>query len=317
MSGLQFALASLAVLATLLTGTARADDAVAELAIAHGVSLRREHRDTEALAEFRRAYAEAPTPRALAQIGLAEAALDQWVSAEVDLLRALASDDLWIAKQRQVLRLALDEIDAHLGTLEVTGPEGGELWIDGALAGRLPRPSLRVPAKHLSLELRAPGFETARREIDPEPRITMRIAFALEGAQTAPAAVETRFPVATASAERPPPKPARTRTFAWLAAGGAAVFLSAGVGLSAYALDRAGHYNHDTACNAPDRSATCPKLRSAALTAQTAAVTSYAVGGAAALTSAILFLIPTKDVSTRSSLQCAPLLGGATCRYVF
>src|SRR5258708_34500686 len=130
MGGHRLGRGSRAGLASLGTGTARAEAAVADLAIAHGVSLRREHRDTEALAEFRRAYAEAPTPRALAQIGLAEAALEQWVTAEVDLQRALASDDPWIAKHRQVLRLALNEIDAHLATLEVGGPEGGDLRID-------------------------------------------------------------------------------------------------------------------------------------------------------------------------------------------
>ena len=319
MGGHQFGLASLAVLASLVTGTARADDAVAELAIAHGVSLRREHRDTEALAEFRRAYAEAPTPRALAQIGLAEAALEQWVTAEVDLQRALASDDPWIAKQRQVLRLALNEIDAHLATLEVVGPEGGELWIDGALGGRLPISFLRVPAKHLALELRAGGIETTRREIDTEPHSTTHVTFAVGAARVPPATAEPlRIPVAIASADRPQPMHTHTRTWAWLAAGGATVFLSAGVGLSAYALDRAGHYNHDTTCNsATVRSETCSKLRSEALTAQTADVVSYAVGGAAALTSAILFLIRPSEASTRSSLRCSPLLGGVTCLYVF
>src|SRR5579859_3177458 len=97
--------ASLAI--SLVATPARADDSDAEAAIAHGVELRRKHMDVEALADFRRAYAIAPTPRALAQIALAEAALSRWVPAETDLLRAIAAEDEWIDRQRGVLQLAL------------------------------------------------------------------------------------------------------------------------------------------------------------------------------------------------------------------
>src|SRR5262249_16904585 len=79
----------------------------ADQAIAHGVALRRERKDAEALAEFRRAYALSPTPHALGQIALAEAALDQWVSAENDLLHVLVADDPWVARQRSALEIAL------------------------------------------------------------------------------------------------------------------------------------------------------------------------------------------------------------------
>jgi Flp pilus assembly protein TadD len=41
----------------------------------HGIALRRQRRDAEALEEFRRSYALRPTPRTLAQIGFAEQAL--------------------------------------------------------------------------------------------------------------------------------------------------------------------------------------------------------------------------------------------------
>src|SRR5438552_4906258 len=87
----------------------------ADDAMHHGVQLRRERRDEEALAEFRRANTLAPTPRARAQMGLAEQALARWAEADADLRAALASkDDDWIARNRAELESALAIIDGHL-----------------------------------------------------------------------------------------------------------------------------------------------------------------------------------------------------------
>src|SRR5947209_3601580 len=75
------------------------DEAAADAAIRRGVDLRKQGRDMDALEEFRKAYAAARSPRALAQIALAEQALGRWVDAESDLDQALASkSDPWIRK---------------------------------------------------------------------------------------------------------------------------------------------------------------------------------------------------------------------------
>src|SRR5437868_5098645 len=90
-------------------GAARADDA--DALIKQGVELRRARRDREALERFRRAYDLAPTPRALAQMGLAEQALSRWVDAESHLGRALEiAEDAWIAKYRTTLEASRVEI---------------------------------------------------------------------------------------------------------------------------------------------------------------------------------------------------------------
>ena len=126
-----------------------------------GIELRRHGDDRGALREFRRAYAAAPNPRTLAQIGLAEQALGIWVDAEAHLSEALnAGDDSWIATNRVTLQQALKSVAAHLGTLEVESDTAGvALEINGVSAGSLPlqRP-MRVAAGTVVLSARAPGF---------------------------------------------------------------------------------------------------------------------------------------------------------------
>ena len=131
----------------------------------HGLALRREGRDAEALEEFRHAYAVRPTPSALAQIALAEQALGLWVVAEADLQSALDEEDPWIARHRRLLASGLADIRTHLAGLEVECEViGAELWVNGARSALLPlaRP-LRVEAGSVVIELRAPGYAPARR----------------------------------------------------------------------------------------------------------------------------------------------------------
>src|SRR5262245_38202257 len=69
----------------------------AEAAIKRGIELRKKGDDEQALREFTQAYQLSKSPRALAQMGVAEQALGRWVDAEVHVERALqASSDGWI-----------------------------------------------------------------------------------------------------------------------------------------------------------------------------------------------------------------------------
>ena len=144
--------------AAALSSPARADshdDAEADAAIKRGVELRRHAKDQDALEEFRKAYALVKSPRALAQVGLAEQALGRWVDAENDLAEAMASkSDPWIRKNLSTLNGAVDVIRKHLGSLDVIGPAGAELLIDGHSAGTLPlaKPA-RVPIGSLTIEV--------------------------------------------------------------------------------------------------------------------------------------------------------------------
>jgi hypothetical protein len=132
----------------------------------HGLSLRRQRRDAEALTDFLRAYAVFPAPRTLAQIALAEQALGLWVDAETHLRSALlVTDDPWIESHRELLAEGLSDIQSHLGWLEVDADvAGAELWVNGARGATLPLVvPLRLEAGSVVIEVRALGYATTRR----------------------------------------------------------------------------------------------------------------------------------------------------------
>jgi hypothetical protein len=138
--------------------------AQAEALIAEGVALRTQQRDAEALTRFEEANRLAPSARALAQIALAEQALNRWVMAERHMREALAATtDPWIVRNTGPLRSALTVIDSHLGRLEVrTNVAGAELWVSAVREGTLPLAApVRVVVGAVPIELRAPGYQTA------------------------------------------------------------------------------------------------------------------------------------------------------------
>lgn len=164
LSALSF-VACLSCLAT--TNVARADDD-AETLIARGVELREKGKDEEALVVFKKAYAKTPSPRARAQVALAEQALGMWVAAETDLVAALASEaDPWIAKNRAALDGALGVIRRHIGSLEVRGADGAEIFVDGAPVGVASAgASFRVEAGRRTLEARSKGHHATTRSVE-------------------------------------------------------------------------------------------------------------------------------------------------------
>ena len=145
-----------------------ADAADADTLIARGIDLREHGKDDEALAVFKKALAKTPSPRARAQVALAEQALGLWIAAESDLLLALAADsDPWIAKNRAAIEGALAVVRRHLGSLEVRGTDGAEVVLDGVRLGTLPAAApFRVEAGKRTLELRAKGFHPTTRSIE-------------------------------------------------------------------------------------------------------------------------------------------------------
>jgi hypothetical protein len=290
-----------------LAGRGAAADASSRDMVEKGIQLRREHRDAEALEQFRRAEQLNPAPRIRAQIGLAEQALAQWVEAERDLTQALsAKDDPWIREHADALENALAAIRQHLGSVTIdTNVSGAELWINGARVGLLPIASTRVGAGTVNVEIRSAGYATARRSVDVPPGKSATERLDLVPALPAPN-LESSPPVdATLGADMPTP-PSTHRMLAWGALGAAGAMLTVGLGAQLVNQLNAVHYNDDSQClrpNAGTRDAQCGIYRYRAETAQTFAFVGY--GGAAVfgIASGVLFLTaPSRHRAKESAL---------------
>jgi hypothetical protein len=162
-------------------GTAQAADY--ESLMREGISLRRSGNDLAALTRFQQAFGLNQTPRAEAQIGLAEQALGRWTAADKHLKEALESaSDPWIRKNRASLLEARAVVVTHLGQIEIAGvPVGAEVRVDGELIGRLPlsRP-ITVTAGGVAVEVRAPGYVPIVRATTVTARTLTRETFTLQ-----------------------------------------------------------------------------------------------------------------------------------------
>ncbi len=266
----------------------------AEEAIHHGVELRRERRDAEALAEFRRAYALLPIPRVRAQIGLAEQALGQWLAAEEDLTAAIgAAGDPWIEQNRPVFEPALETIRSHLAAIEVTADAAGAvLRVNGALQGPLPR-DVRVETGEVVLEVSAPDRAPVTRAIDVSAGVLLKESFSLP--RVAPPPPPDERPSLPPDPRPPvvrrdplPPSRAAPSPWGWVALGGAALSLGGGIAGSIAYLGDVRQYNDDPRCPHADRPASCDALRTQAGIATGLAVAGYVASGALAITGAIV-----------------------------
>ena len=183
--------AGLAVAGALLIGVvllSRAPVAVAQPAaveslIAEAVEHRRKGDNQRALPLLQRAYDLERSPRTAAQLGLAEAALGYWLSAERHLQEALTStSNPWLVQHQAQIQQTLAKIQANIGELEVTGsPAGAEVMVNGQAAGKLPLGGpIRVPEGAAQVILRADGHEegSTGTKVEGGKRTTVRLALA-------------------------------------------------------------------------------------------------------------------------------------------
>jgi hypothetical protein len=292
---------ALALTATASPARAATDAAEAERLMAEGIALRQASKDTEALADFARAFELSHDPKARAQMALAEQALGQWDLAEAHLEEALAVDTPWIAKHRTDLSGALVDIRSHLGTLEVLGgATGAEVRVNGQVVGRMPLAKpLRVPAGTFALEVRAPGFVPVARNVTVAPGGLARetIALARDEAWRAPAAA-TPEPVAAAPAvvvATPAPEPAGApswrRPAAWASAGGAAVALAVSIVFTTRVYSYADKFNASCGLDDPNLGGgSCRSWHDTSTGAEAPAIIGYSLAAVLAGTSAYLFV---------------------------
>jgi hypothetical protein len=311
-------LAGLAVFLLARTASAAPDEH--ERLIKQGVELRAKHKDKEALALFEKAYAINPTPRALAQIALAEQALADWAIAERYLLDALEKEsDPWIKSRRSALEDALKTIREHLATLEIDGTQGAEVTLAGRSAGLLPLAKmLRVAAGEVMVRVSKQGFEPLERTLKLAANDTVREVFDL---------------VATPPPAPPPPPPAPAPTvvtaareessfpiLAYATGAGAALGIGAGIAALIVRVRHVDRYNNDSICLPPNgktRDQNCMSDRTAANTDQTIAIAAFAAGGALAVATGVIVALSSGDDKATAALRCGPGPGlvGVACTF--
>lgn len=299
-----------AVVVVAVAAPAAAQDARFEAAMERGVTLREAGRDEEALAVFREAWEETHSPRARAQIGMAEHALGRWVEAHVHLNEALASRDPWVQRNRAALQRLLAAVERQFGSVEVRGrPAGAEVRINGARVGTLPMTEpVRVPGGAARLEVSAPGYDALVSELTVRPTGVTR-----ETVQLAPRL-----------APAPPARGGALRALAWASAGTGAALLAGGavaLALHASTVDR-----HDARCTgaaAPGGPETpaCRDDRELAGTLHTLSLTGLIAGGALGVASVVMFLVgPSRresGASARVSCGAGPGSVGVSCGGTF
>ena len=298
------------VLAGLLVGSAvgaqtRDDRALIE----QGRTLRRMGRNAAALESFRDAYALHPTPEAAGQIGFAEHALEHWEPASRFLRLALGeAADGWVVAQRRALEFSLQEVDRHLGSLRVeTATPGATLTLDGHAAGALPMTgAVRVAEGAVVVEVRAPGYQTDRREVTIAAGETVRLVVPLVA--VAPAA-SVRAPVedpVRVDVRAPPPEVLRvppprelprssggvTRVLGWVSLSVATASLGGGVLAMVLRDGAAQRWNDDARCLVHNRTReeNCGRERLAVSSAHDVMVGAYVAGGVLAVGAVVLFL---------------------------
>lgn len=130
--------------------------------IDRGIEMRRRGRDEDALRLFQDLHARCPSPRVVAQVAMAEHALERWPAAWEHMHAALsASGDPWVASRRAALETLRDEILPHMARVSpTTDASGAELVVNGTRAGALPLAVPFVVAPGVArVEVRAPGHE--------------------------------------------------------------------------------------------------------------------------------------------------------------
>jgi hypothetical protein len=300
---------------------ARADEP--DALIEQGLQLREHGQDAQALALFEQAFRASPSPRAKAQIALAEQALGRWVVAERDLAAALASDaDPWIAKYKDALEGALATVRTHLGDLIINGGvAGADVKVDGVATAVLPPAGpLRLVVGTHTLEVRAEGYYPFSQPVtiraDSPAAVTLEMQVRL--AEPTPK-LEVRAPQTGTPPPRPPaavPLGGTQRVAGIALALSSAAPLALGfIGLGVRASEVSA-YNADATCpglSSPTQPTSCQAHIDAAGTWQGVSLVGFVAAGALAASGIVVAL--TAPHGWRASVALTPWQATWTARW--
>jgi hypothetical protein len=311
----------------------------AEALIREGVKLRAQDSAALALPKFEQAYQISRSPRTAAQLGLCELELGYWVAADRYLTEALAAPDHpWVAKNKAALKKPLETARANIGELAlVLSPANADVVVnhkplDRALLGA----PIRLDKGLVDVEVRAPGYETARETIivtggkrEERTYALVRAAVAAT-AGTVPglAGGGSPSPEGNAAVTLTAPAPApdgghkNLRIAAWITGGAALGALVVGTVEAFSAASKRDAFNDHTSlaggtpyhdCGTRDLSAPCKTLKDDYDQAFTLSIVGFVAAGALAATSSVLFVLSPsghgaageRDAGARA-LTCVP-----------
>jgi hypothetical protein len=298
-------------------GEEGSESSAASELIERGIASRRAGNDARALEQFKQAEKLEPdSTRIQVHLAATYQALGNWELSDHYLSLATDKpDDPYVQKHQAVLANARRTIDAHIGTLELSGgPRGTELKLNGRAIGTLPMAQpVRVEAGIYTLEARLPGHYPVTRSVALAGGAVVRESIALaplEGDTGTPMGSEDRT-TATSSSGKPS---WLTWTFGGLAVG-------AGVGTVVAWTIREHHvdnYNDDGRCLRPGqtRGEVCGSERRAGDRAETWMWISGAATGAFAAASAVSLWLNSEDAeqSPQTALGCGIGIGQVSCR---
>jgi hypothetical protein len=160
-----------------------------ETLIRQGTDLRRAGDNVRAHGYFARAYELAKTPRSAAQLGLAELALADHVSAELHLSEALAGNDAWIRQNRETLTTNLERARKHLVRAELIGVPAGAT---AAVAARAPVPVppdgvMWLPPGKTAVRIEAPGYPGTTVDVNGSAGRALRVELPPSSLSVSPA----------------------------------------------------------------------------------------------------------------------------------
>jgi hypothetical protein len=149
------------LLATVICSSVQAaEPETADQLVAKGVELRKKGDHAGALREFQAAHAKEPSGRTLAQMGIAEATLHNWVDAENHLSQALESTMPWVEKNRATLEQTLQTVRTHTTEISIYGTTGATVTLEDKVVGRIPLPSVpRVNEGTVTVKVESRGYK--------------------------------------------------------------------------------------------------------------------------------------------------------------
>lgn len=289
-----------ALVVVLVTGVARptlAQPAEDEVLLRAGVEHRRSGRDAEALDAFRRALAVRRTPRALAQVALAEQALSLWLEAEEHLDQALREDaDPWIKQNRAALEGAARLVAGKLAWLSVrSNVSDATLLVGGRPAGVVSSQArVRAVAGQVVVELRRPSGAAESRSVllVPAQEAQVSIDFPPDKAPPAPAA-----PPPTAE-----PAGSLRGTVGIVAVGAGVIGLGLGTGFGLHAASLKRERDADCEGGCTEAGVTADRDGRSAATVSTVAF----AAGAGLATLGLVLVLTVPRTGTRVAVSAAP-----------